>query len=182
MFGGDVAALDHPVSTRWRGGSARSSLSQRIATSKTETPQQSARRNKIVELKKKNPHFGVRRISDVLKRMFWIPASPGTVHKTLQEEQLIDPTKKKRAKKNPAKPRFFERGTPNQLWQSDIMSFRLGGKAVYLIGYIDDYSRYIVGLGLYRSQTGEAVLETTSKFQHVTGLFRKSGSGRCRFV
>lgn len=129
------------------------------SSSKPASPQQSARRKKIVELKKKNPHYGVRRISDVLKRMFWIPASPGTVHKTLTEEELIDPPKKKRAK-NPAKPRFFERSTPNQLWQSDIMSFRLGGKAVYLIGYIDDYSRYIVGLGLYRSQTGEAVLET----------------------
>ena len=37
------------------------------------------------------------------------------------------------------------------------------GKTVYLIGYIDDYSRYIVGLELYRSQTAEAVLETSRR-------------------
>jgi len=46
------------------------------------------------------------------------------------------------------------------LWQSDICTFRLAGKNAYLIGFIDDYSRYITGLGLYRSQTAEHVLET----------------------
>ena len=46
------------------------------------------------------------------------------------------------------------------MWQSDIFCFRLGGRNAYLIGYIDDYSRYITGLGLYRSQTAEHVLET----------------------
>ena len=28
-----------------------------------------------------------------------------------------------------------------------------------MIGFIDDYSRYITGIGLYRSQTAENVLE-----------------------
>ena len=46
------------------------------------------------------------------------------------------------------------------MWQSDIMTFRLAGKNAYLIGYIDDYSRYITGLGFYRSQTAENVIET----------------------
>ncbi len=45
------------------------------------------------------------------------------------------------------------------MWQSDIFTFRLGGHAAYPIGFIDDYSRYITGLGLYRSQTAENVLE-----------------------
>ena len=40
------------------------------------------------------------------------------------------------------------------------MTFRLGGRNAYLIGYIDDYSRYITALGLYRSQTAEHVIET----------------------
>jgi transposase InsO family protein len=46
------------------------------------------------------------------------------------------------------------------MWQSDIMTFRLAGKNAYLIGYLDDYSRYITGLGFYRSQTAEHVIET----------------------
>ena len=115
---------------------------------------------KIRELKREDPSRGVRRISDLLRRFFWMQAAPSTVHAELKEAELMEPPARKKPVRNPGKPRFFERSTPNQLWQSDIMSFRMGGKAVYLIGYIDDYSRYIVGLGLYRSQTGEAVLET----------------------
>jgi transposase InsO family protein/transposase-like protein len=123
----------------------RSLLSQRV-------------KEKIVELKKSNPGFGSRRISDVLKRFFLMPASSATVHTTLSKAHLTNPQKKK-AKRNPGKPRFFERSTPNQLWQSDICPFRLGGQNAYLIGFIDDYSRYITGIGLYRSQTAENVLE-----------------------
>ena len=40
------------------------------------------------------------------------------------------------------------------------MTFRLAGRNAYLIGFMDDYSRYITSLGLYRSQTAEHVLET----------------------
>jgi hypothetical protein len=35
----------------------------------------------------------------------------------------------------------------------------LAGRNAYLIGFMDDYSRYITCLGLYRSQTAEHVLE-----------------------
>jgi len=113
----------------------------------------------IVDLKKENPASGARRISDILKRFFLVGASPSTVQRTLNEQGLTNPAKRKR-KKNPAKPRFFERAKPNQMWQSDILTFRLAGKNAYLIGYLDDYSRYITGLGFYRSQTAEHVIET----------------------
>jgi transposase InsO family protein len=46
-----------------------------------------------------------------------------------------------------------------RLWQSDIFTFKLGGRWVYLIGFMDDYSRFITGAGLYHSQTCENVLE-----------------------
>jgi len=60
---------------------------------------------------------------------------------------------------NISRPRFFERSTPNQMWQGDIFTFRLGGRYAYLVGMIDDYSRYMVGLELYRSQTADQVIE-----------------------
>ena len=116
-------------------------------------------KDQIVELKREDPSRGAKRISQTLRRWFHLPASPETVRATLRERGLSEP-KPVRAPKAPPKPRFFERSTPNQLWQADIFTFRLGGKNAYLIGYIDDYSRYIVGLGLYRSQTAEHVLET----------------------
>jgi len=115
-------------------------------------------REKIVEIKKREPLFGVKRISHLLKRVFFLSASPETVRRTLRSESLIDPSKKKH-QPNITRPRFFERSTPNQLWQSDIFTFRLGGRYAYLIGFIDDYSRYMVGLELYRTQTADQVLE-----------------------
>ena len=113
----------------------------------------------IVDLKRQNPGYGARRITDILKRFFLVRTSTSSVQRTLHEKGLSQPVKHKR-QKNPAKPRFFERARPNQMWQSDIMTFRLAGKNAYLIGYIDDYSRYITGLGFYRSQTAENVIET----------------------
>jgi len=115
-------------------------------------------REKIVEIKKREPRFGVKRISHLLKRAFFLSASPETVRRTLGEESLIVPSRKKH-QHNITRPRFFERSTPNQLWQSDIFTFRLGGRYAYLIGFIDDYSRYMVGLELYRTQTADQVLE-----------------------
>ena len=115
-------------------------------------------REKIVEIKKREPFFGVQRISHLLKRVFFLSASPETVRRTLRAESLIVPSKKK-LQHNITRPRFFERSTPNQMWQSDIFTFRLGGRYAYLIGFIDDYSRYGIGLELYRSQTADQVLE-----------------------
>lgn len=85
--------------------------------------------------------------------------SPATVYKSLAERGLVKKNPVK-AEKNPFKPRFFERVRPNQLWQSDILTIRLGGHTAYLIGFIDDYSRYATALGMYRSQTAEHVLES----------------------
>jgi len=115
-------------------------------------------KQKIVALKEGNPLFGIKRISQVLKRAFFLSASPETVRKTLHDSSLIKSPPKKR-QRNITRPRFFERSTPNQMWQTDIFTFRLGGHYAYLIGYIDDYSRYITGLELFRSQTGQNVIE-----------------------
>jgi transposase InsO family protein/transposase-like protein len=115
-------------------------------------------KQKIVAIKEANPFFGIKRISQVLRRVFFLQASPETVRKTLHARSLISPPSKKRVK-NVTRPRFFERSTPNQMWQTDIFTFRLGGHYAYLIGYIDDYSRYMTGLELFRSQTGQNVIE-----------------------
>lgn len=120
--------------------------------------QTQAIRQKITEVKKEHPSFGVKRISQWLRRVLFLPASPETVRRTLHGQGLMPKTRKK-TPRNPPKPRFFERATPNQMWQSDICTLQIGGKNAYLIGFVDDYSRYMTGLGLFRSQTAEHVLE-----------------------
>ncbi|HBC89038.1 MAG TPA: IS481 family transposase [Lentisphaeria bacterium] len=118
-------------------------------------------KEKIEKLKRENPEWGIKRISDVLKRIFMMGASPRTVSRVISESGLPNPNAAPaaRRKRNITVPRFFERSTPNQMWQADICTFRLGDRNAYLIGYVDDYSRYITGLGLYMSQTADAVLE-----------------------
>ncbi|MCI0748689.1 MAG: DDE-type integrase/transposase/recombinase [Verrucomicrobia subdivision 3 bacterium] len=114
-------------------------------------------RDKILELKRQEPSRGVKRISQLLRRIFFLPASAETVRQTLKKEGLVESPPK--ARRNLTRPRFFERATPNQMWQTDIFTFRLGGKYAYLIGFMDDYSRFIVGADLFRSHTAENVLE-----------------------
>jgi transposase InsO family protein len=79
-----------------------------------------------------------------LRRIFFLPASAETVRQTLKKEGLVESPPKPR--RNLTRPRFFERATPNQMWQTDIFTFRLGGKYAYLIGFMDDYSRSRVNL------------------------------------
>ena len=114
-------------------------------------------RDKILELKKEEPTRGIKRISQLLRRVFFLQASAETVRKTLKEQGLISSPPKPR--RNLVRPRFFERATPNQMWQTDIFTFRLGGRYAYLIGFMDDYSRFMVGADLFRSHTAENVLE-----------------------
>jgi len=114
--------------------------------------------DKILELKRGNPLFGVKRIADGLRRWFFLKASPETVRKTLHEADLMN--ERAKARRNLVRPRYFERATPNQMWQSDIFTFKLGGKYAYVVAFLDDYSRYVVNLELFRSATGAAVIET----------------------
>jgi transposase InsO family protein len=115
-------------------------------------------KTKVVELKRDHPDLGIQKISQFLRRVLFLPVSRETVRRTLHEQQLLKKRKPK-PRRHPQKPRFFERSTPNQLWQTDIFTFRLAGKNAYLIGFLDDYSRYVVGLDVFRSQTAEHVLE-----------------------
>lgn len=133
----------------------RSGLS-RHGRGKSKLP--SAVKHKIAEIKREHPTFGVKRIAQVLGRVFFLRASRETVRRTLHQHSLIRVENRKR-KRNAPKPRFFERATANQMWQSDIFTFHLGGKNAYLIGFMDDYSRYLVGCDLFRSQSSENVLE-----------------------
>jgi transposase InsO family protein len=127
---------------------------------------------KIVSLKTSNPTFGVRRISDLLRRWFCLPGSAESVRRVLHEKGIA-PEKPKHRRSNITRPRFFERSTPNQMWQTDIFTFRMGGRYAYLIGFIDDYSRYMVGLGLYMSQTADNVIELYRKATAEYGVPRE---------
>jgi transposase InsO family protein len=116
-------------------------------------------RRTIVMLKEANPSYGCQRISDMLARGPALPASPSAVARVLREagyELCEEPTRR-----HPDKKRRFERGKANQLWQTDLFTFVLKrqNRRVYLVGYLDDHSRFVVGYGLHASQSTALVLE-----------------------
>ena len=88
-----------------------------------------------------------------------MPASPVAVARILHEAgyQLHEsPTRP-----HPDHPRAFERALPNQLWQTDLFTFVLKrqNRRVYLVAFLDDHSRFLVGFGLQASQSTALVLE-----------------------
>lgn len=113
----------------------------------------------ILMLKEQNPDWGCQRISDMLLRGPALPASPAAVARILKEsgyeleEVLTHP--------HPDKPREFERARPMQLWQSDLFTFILKrqNRRVYLVAFLDDYSRFIVSYGLYATPSAALVIE-----------------------
>jgi len=113
---------------------------------------------RIEQERRENPESGVRRIRDELKRQEGLGVSAETVRRVVNEAGLGNPPVE--AGRKPVGVRRFEKELPNALWQIDIFTFQLKRMyPVYLVGIIDDHSRYIVGHGLFRQQTAEAVLE-----------------------
>lgn len=112
----------------------------------------------ILETKKRFSWFGIPRIVQWLRRTKHLPVTAHQVRKTLKQADLVPKKVRKRRRKEAV--RFFERAEPNQLWQTDITMWTIArGQKVYLIGFMDDHSRYIVGWGLYASQASAQVLE-----------------------
>jgi transposase InsO family protein len=113
----------------------------------------------ILMLKRSNPEWGCQRISDMLLRGPALPASPSAVARVLHEagyESEDVPTRP-----HPQPDRSFERAQPNQLWQTDLFTFILKrqNRRVYLVAFMDDHSRFLVGYGLHASQSAPLVLE-----------------------
>jgi transposase InsO family protein len=99
-------------------------------------------------------------VQGVLYRHGFLGLARETVRKLLRKSGRGPVLLGRRRRNNPPKVRSFERANPNELWQTDIMSFMIKGQyRVYLIGFMDDHSRFIVGWGLYRFQTAANVQE-----------------------
>lgn len=113
----------------------------------------------ILLMKKSHPEWGCQRISDMLLRGPALPASASAVARVLHEAgyELEEVT----TRPHPDKVRSFERAKPNQLWQTDLFTFVLKrqNRRVYLVAFMDDHSRFIVGYGLHASQSTALVME-----------------------
>jgi transposase InsO family protein len=138
---GPAGLMDHP-----RGASSGSKLPE--VTKRT-----------ILMLKEAHPEWGCQRISDELLRGPALAASPAAVSRVLHEAGYQ--TEERPTRPHPEKVQRFERAKPNQLWQTDLFTFVLKrqNRRLYLVGFMDDHSRFVVGYGLHASASSALVLE-----------------------
>jgi transposase InsO family protein len=128
---------------------------------KPKTP--SAVQEAVVEKKREYPEAGTRRIRDLLARFEAIGVSETQVRKVLHEAGLMPaaPASREREEKPP---RRFERARPNQMWQSDIFTFLLRKhQRIYLVGFMDDHSRYMVSHVVAHHQKSGLVMEALER-------------------
>ncbi len=113
----------------------------------------------ILMLKQANPDWGCQRISDMLLRGPALPASAAAVARVLHEAGYA--LEEVPTRPHPPREQRFERAKPNSLWQTDLFTFILKrqNRRVYLVAFMDDHSRFLVGYGLHASQSSALVLE-----------------------
>lgn len=118
-----------------------------------------ATKRAIVMMKRAHPEWGCERIHDMLVRTEGYQASPNAIGRVLKEAGYE--TEERETKAHPPKEQRFERARPNQLWQSDLFTFLLKreNRRVYLVAFLDDHSRYVVGYGLHATASGSLVRE-----------------------
>jgi transposase InsO family protein len=123
-------------------------------------------REAVVETKRSYPSFGLRKVQHFLRRFRGLRVCVASIGKTLkaaQREGVLElrqaPQRKPRVKRVAV--RRFERSRPGELWQSDLTSFVLARcrQPVYLVVFLDDYSRFVVSWALAYQAKSELVLE-----------------------
>jgi transposase InsO family protein len=157
---GDLVGVGSGTIHKWRKEYAEVGIQGlcRKASSIAVRNQCSVLEEKIVALRRENPEHGVRRIRDDLRRHEGIDVSAEKVRTVVNESGLGNPPPQ--PSRRPPGVRRFERSCPNAMWQMDIFTFQLKRMyPVYLIGILDDHSRYLAGWGLFRQQNADAVLE-----------------------
>lgn len=99
--------------------------------------------NRIIELRNQH-NWGPNKIEHWLRREK-LHVSHTTIHKILCNNGLNNPIDKPRKTWDKTR---FARNNPNELWQCD---WKLTEQDEWMITYLDDYSRYVVGSEIYHN-------------------------------
>jgi len=118
-----------------------------------------ATKRAVLMMKQTHPEWGCERLRDMLMRVEGYGASASAIARLLHEEGYE--TEEQPTRPHAPVERRFERATPNQLWQSDLFTFVLKreNRRVYLVVFLDDHSRFVVGYGVHASASGALVRE-----------------------
>lgn len=150
-----IAAFTSPISVR----DASKDRSVRLSGASTEDFVST----QIVIHKQAHPEHGIMRIAQIFRRFLGLDVSTHQVRRVLQEHELNRGASSGKRNRSVPALRFFERNAPNELWHTDVMYYTHQRAKIFIIGYLDDYSRYVVGLEAFHSQTVANTLELLKK-------------------
>jgi transposase-like protein len=96
---------------------------------------------RIVELRRRHPRWGARRIHAELRRAGIEPPAVATIHRALRRNRLVAPQPPRR----PRAARRFEREVANDLWQIDGTRLKLAdGEPAWVVDCLDDHARFLL--------------------------------------
>jgi transposase InsO family protein len=114
---------------------------------------ESALEARIVELRRRQPRWGARRIHAELARAGIEPPAVATIHRALRRNHLVAPQPARRPKAT----KRFEREVANDLWQIDGTQVRLaGGEPAWVVDCLDDHARFLLSAIACASPNGAA--------------------------
>jgi transposase InsO family protein/predicted kinase len=114
-----------------------------------------ARDLRILSEWKTHPGLGPSQIRNQLRRQGF-KVSVHTVRCVLEENGYVTP----KVRRVSVHDQRYEAARPNQLWHLDFLHRYINKQKVYVLLVLDDYSRYIVGAGLWDGERVAAVEET----------------------
>lgn len=118
-------------------------------------------RDEVVAVQRRFPDFGLKKVRHFLRRFSGLSLSLASVRRIRKAEGLPAESIPPKRKRKPAPPRRFERARPGELWQTDITYLNVPWHRgpLYLIAYLDDHSRYVVGHGLFTHQRADIAID-----------------------
>lgn len=160
LFGVCTHALYKWVDAYETGGLTALEQTSHRGGARSPSPKVQAAEQLLESVTKAEPQAGIAKVQGALYRRGFLNLAKETVRKLLMRQGKAPQSVVRRRRNLPPKIKTFERAAPNDLWQTDIMTFMIKGQyRVYVIAFLDDHSRFIVGWGLHRFQTTAHVLE-----------------------
>jgi transposase InsO family protein len=125
---------------------------------------------RIVELRRRHPRWGARRIHAEFRRAGIEPPAVATIHRALRRNHLVAAQPPRRPKAT----RRFERELANDLWQIDGTQVKLAeGEPAWIIDCLDDHARFLLAAIACASPTGEAAWASFVAASSAHGLPRQ---------
>lgn len=108
----------------------------------------------VLDYARKHPELRHRELTWRMVDEDVVCLSPSTVYRILKEAKLVCPWRRRTKRRRPEAEKAQR---PNERWATDLMYLQVNGRRYFYIGFIDEYSRYLVHQELLRSMDGPTV-------------------------